>query len=84
MQQLHCFDELRNNQVVIHNHSAKIKRTIESLYLPASSFTFRILRLAKKNGANINRVFGRSDGGQDDQNKRFFWYSKVDMDFRYM
>jgi hypothetical protein len=44
IQQLHGFDELRNAQGVTLNRSAKINKTAASLYLPASSFSFRILR----------------------------------------
>jgi hypothetical protein len=47
-QQLHVFDELRNNQRIIQNRSAKIKTIVASLYLPASPFIFRFLRLAQK------------------------------------
>jgi hypothetical protein len=73
-QQLRCFDESRNDQGIIQNRSAKINTTGASLYLPASYFSFRVLRLAQKiermeNGKN--RVFDRSDGGEDDQNKFF-------------
>jgi hypothetical protein len=56
-QQLRGFDESRNDQGIIQNHSTKINTKVASLYLPASSLTFRILRLAQKNGANKNRVF---------------------------
>jgi hypothetical protein len=47
-QQLHGFDEMRNDQGVIQNRSAKIDKTVASLYLPASSNIFQILRLAQK------------------------------------
>jgi hypothetical protein len=47
-QQLHGFDELRNDQGIIQNRSAKTNTTPASLYLPASSFSFQIRRLAKK------------------------------------
>jgi hypothetical protein len=51
------FDELRNDEGIIRNRSAKISNTVASHYLPAYSFNFRILRLAPQNGANKNRVF---------------------------
>jgi hypothetical protein len=47
-QQLHEFDELCNDQRIIQNGSASIDTTVASLYLLASSFSFRILRQAKK------------------------------------
>jgi hypothetical protein len=47
-QQLRGFDESHNDQGSIQNRSAKINTTVASLSLPASSFTFRILRLAQK------------------------------------
>jgi hypothetical protein len=56
-QQLHGFDESRYDQGIIRNRSAKINTTVASLYLPASSISFRIIRLSQKNGANKNRVF---------------------------
>jgi hypothetical protein len=48
-QQLRRFDEPRNDQGIIQDRSAKINTMATSLYLPASYFIFRILRLAKKN-----------------------------------
>jgi hypothetical protein len=70
-QKLHGFEESRNEKEIIQNRSANINTTVASLHLPASFFRFRILRLAQKM-ERINIVFfGRSDGGQDDQNKRF-------------
>jgi hypothetical protein len=56
-QQLRGFDESRNDQGIIQNRRTKINTAVAWLYLPESSFTFRILRLAQKNGANKNRVF---------------------------
>jgi hypothetical protein len=47
MQQLHGFDELRNNQGVIRKYSAKMDTTAVSLCLSASYFSFRFLPLAK-------------------------------------
>jgi hypothetical protein len=67
--QLHCFDELRHDQGIIQNRSAEIGKMAASLYLPSSHSSFRFLRLIQKNRANKNRVFGRSDGGQDNMNK---------------
>jgi hypothetical protein len=51
-QQLHDFDESRNDQGIIQNRTAKINTIVASLYLPASYSNFRILRLAQKKGAN--------------------------------
>jgi hypothetical protein len=70
-QQLHGFDELRNDQKTIQNRSAKIKKMTTSLYLPSSHSSFRFLRVTQKNRANKNRVFGRSDRSQDNLNKGF-------------
>jgi hypothetical protein len=59
-QQLRGFDEMRNDQVIIQKYSVMINTIVASLYLPASTFSFRILRLAKKNGQienGENRVF---------------------------
>jgi hypothetical protein len=70
-QQLHGFDELRNDQRIIQNRSAKIDNMAAALYPPSSHSSFRFLRLTPKNRANKNRVFGRSDGGQDNLNKSF-------------
>jgi hypothetical protein len=48
MQQLHGFDELRNDERIIHR-SAKMNTTILSqCFSSASNFCFRFLRLAKK------------------------------------
>jgi hypothetical protein len=47
-QQLYRLHELRINQGITKNCSAEINTTVVSLYLPASSFSFRILRLANK------------------------------------
>jgi hypothetical protein len=72
-QQLRGFDELRNDQVFLIR-SAKISKIVASLYLPASYFSYRFLRLAQKNRANgngKNDVFGRSDEGQDSLDKAF-------------
>jgi hypothetical protein len=70
-QQLRGFDESRNDQGLIQNRSAKINATAASLYLPASSFILRILRLAQKMERIKIVFFDRSDGDKDDQNKRF-------------
>jgi hypothetical protein len=51
-QQLRGFDESRYDQGIIQNCSVKIKTIVASLYLPASNFIFRILRLAPQNRAN--------------------------------
>jgi hypothetical protein len=51
-QQLRCFDESRNDQRIIRNRSSKINTIAASLYLPASYFSFRVLRLAQKKRAN--------------------------------
>jgi purine-nucleoside phosphorylase len=40
MQQLHGFDELRNDQGIIQNRSAKIDTKVLSLHLYASSLVF--------------------------------------------
>jgi hypothetical protein len=48
-QQLRGFDGSRNDQGIIQNHRAKINTTVTSLYLPESSLSSRILRLAQKN-----------------------------------
>jgi hypothetical protein len=74
MQQLHGFDELRNDQGIIQNRRAKIDTTPMSLYLSASSLSFRLLWLANliewiEYGKN--RVFGRSDGGEENDIKVF-------------
>jgi hypothetical protein len=47
MQQLHGFDELRNDQGIIRKRSAQIDTTGASLYLSASDFSFRLLPLAE-------------------------------------
>jgi hypothetical protein len=47
-QQLRGFDELRNDQMITHNRSAKINTTAASLYLATSTFSFRIRRKAPK------------------------------------
>jgi hypothetical protein len=60
-QQLHGFDELRNDQGIIQNRSAKIDKMTASFYLPSSHSSFRLLRLTQKNRVNNNRVFCRSD-----------------------
>jgi hypothetical protein len=68
-QQLHGFDELRDDQEIIQNRSAKPNKMDESLYLLSSHSSFKFLRLTKK----IERIkivfFGRSDGGRDNLNK---------------
>jgi hypothetical protein len=46
-QQLRGFDEPRNDQGIIQNRSVKINIITPSLHLPASYFSFRILRLAQ-------------------------------------
>jgi hypothetical protein len=51
-QQLHDFDESRNNHGIIQNLSSKINTIAASFYLPASYLSFRILRLAQKKRAN--------------------------------
>jgi hypothetical protein len=68
MQQLHGFDELRNDQVTIQNRSVKMDTAVISLYISASYFRFRLLPLAKiiermENGKIV--LFGRSDGGRE-------------------
>jgi hypothetical protein len=47
MQQLHGFDELRNDQEIFRNRSAKIDTAPLSFKFSASYFDFRFLRLAK-------------------------------------
>jgi hypothetical protein len=51
-QQLHGFDELRNDHEIIQNRSAKMTKLPHHFFLLASSFSFRILRLAKQKRAN--------------------------------
>jgi hypothetical protein len=51
-QQLRVFDESRNDQRITQNRSAQISTIVSSLYLPASYFSFLILQLARKKGAN--------------------------------
>jgi hypothetical protein len=57
MQQLRGFDELRNDQMIIQNRSAKIKKMAASLYLPSSHSSFRFLRLTQKKSSEQKIVF---------------------------
>jgi hypothetical protein len=52
-QQLRGFDELRNDQGVIHNRSAKINTTAASLY----QYSVSEFSTSPKNGANKNCDF---------------------------
>jgi hypothetical protein len=45
---LNGVEKVRNEQGNTQNRSVKINNTVTSLYLPASYFSFRILRLAQK------------------------------------
>jgi hypothetical protein len=68
-QQLHGFDEFRNDQGAVQNRCAKVDTAVVSLYLPASNFSFRIPRLAKNNRANgkwRNQVFFFYDSRRSD------------------
>jgi hypothetical protein len=51
-QQLHGFDELRNDQRVIQNRSLKTGQIVASVYLPSSYSSLRFLRLTQKSRAN--------------------------------
>jgi hypothetical protein len=68
-QQLHCFDELRDDQGIIQNRRVKPDKMAESLYLLSSHSSFRFLRLTKKIERTKILFFGRSDGGQEHPNK---------------
>jgi hypothetical protein len=48
--------ESRNDQGIIQNRSAKINTTVASLYLPVSSFIFRILPTSPIKWSEQNRV----------------------------
>jgi hypothetical protein len=64
MQQLHGFDELRNDQAITRNRNATIGRTLLLLYLSAPYFSFRLYPLAKIPLAKIFMGNGLN---------RFFW-----------
>jgi hypothetical protein len=51
-QQLHGFNELRNDREIIQNRSAKIDKTAASPYLPSSYSNYQFLRLTQKHRAN--------------------------------
>jgi hypothetical protein len=68
MQQLHGFDKSRNDQKVNENRTAKVKTTAVWLYLSVSYITFLITSTSQMNErmkSGENRVFGRSDVGQE-------------------
>jgi hypothetical protein len=48
MQQLHGFDELRNNQGIILNRTSKTSLAVISLYFSASYLSRRFILLAKR------------------------------------
>jgi hypothetical protein len=70
MQQLHGFDELRNDRRVIRNRTKKIDTALISLCFSEPYFRFRLFPLAKiiermENGKNY-AFFVRSNGDKDD------------------
>jgi hypothetical protein len=57
---------------VIRNRSAAVDKMAASIHLPSHHIpVFGLRRQTQKKGANKNRVFCRSDAGQNNRNKSF-------------
>jgi hypothetical protein len=87
MHQLHDFNGFCNNKGITQNLSAKINTAIASLYMPASSFIIRFLRLAQKNRANgkwQNCVFLAVRMEVKITRIKILMYHEPDMEFSYM
>jgi hypothetical protein len=69
MQQLHGFDELRYDQGIIRNRSAKINTTVIVRRLTASYFTFRLLPLANTyfsfRSLPLAKIVDRKENGEN-------------------